>query len=215
MARAVQEHGFTFERWVAATFFSGYKARSYTEEWDVAPEFNTSYGGVPVSVKTAKYGSPLGLGDALRQFRIAEDFLLIAGFWQQEEQKKRIVNIVAAPVSAAVWKSLWHPITLHELLHLDALIKDRSLSYHQARSRAQHLKLQPPFTRARIVMNPKIDSKTQRRLQCSLGFDTLFSVLAPGASSQAVDTPSLFGTPAIDAFASGPRVFRKQLQLFD
>ena len=212
MAPEVQGHGFTFEKWVHDTFFDSYKARSYTDEWDVAKEFNVNYGGVPVSIKTAKYGSPVGLGDALRQFRINEDFLLVVGYWRQEEKKKRIVNIVAAPISVDLWRSLWRPITLEDLQKLDTTIKDRTLSYQQARAEAQHIKTQPPFTQAHITVNPKIDSKTQRRLQCSLGFSTLFSNVVPSADQTEVDIPKLFGVESIEAFLSNPRVFKRSRQ---
>lgn len=212
MAPEVQGHGFTFEKWIHETFFDSYKSRSYTEEWDVGKEFNVSYGGVPVSIKTAKHGSPVGLGDALRQFRINEDFLLIVGFWRQEENKKRIVNIVAAPITVGLWRSLWHPITSEDLQKLDATIKDRTLTYQQARTEAQRIKSQPPFTQAHITVNPKIDSKTQRRLQCSLGFSTLFSAVAPDADQTAVEVPKLFGVESIEAFLSNPRVFKRSHQ---
>ena len=157
MAPEVQGHGFTFEKWIHDTFFDNYKAGSYTDEWDVSKEFNVNYGGIPVSIKTTKYRSPVGLGDALRQFRIDEDFLLIVGFWQQEANRKRIVNIVAAPITIALWQSLWNPIIEDDLLKLDSTIKDRSLTYQQARVKAQQIKSQPPFTQAHLTVNPKID----------------------------------------------------------
>lgn len=209
MTGEVQRHGFTFEKWVLDTFFDGYEAHSYTAEWDVAKEFNVNYGNVPVSIKVAKYGSTVGLGDAIRQFHINEDFLLIVGYWKQEEEKKRIVNIVAAPVAAGLWRSLWHPITLKDLQILDSVIKDRTLSYQEARKKAQCIKTQPPFTQANITVNPKIDSKAQRRLQCSLSFSTLFTIVAPDADQIAIDTPTLFGVESIGAFLSSPRVFKK------
>jgi hypothetical protein len=212
MTPEVQGHGFTFEKWVRQTFFNNFEATSYTGKWDVDKEFNANNGGLPVSIKAASYGSPVGLGDALRQFQIDEDFLLIVGFWRQEENKKRIVNIVAAPITVSLWKSLWHPIALADLKNLDDVIKDRSLTYQQARAEAQRIKSQPPFTQAHIVVNPKIDSRTQRRLQCSLGFLTLFSTVAPDAEQVASDTPTLFGVQSIEAFLSNPRTFRRRQQ---
>jgi len=209
MAPEVQQHGFTFEKWVHEAFFESYKTRSYTDEWDVHKGFNVNYGGVSVSIKTAKYGSPVGLGDALRQFHISEDFLFIIGFWRQEKGKKRIVNIVAAPTTVALWRLLWHPITEDDLRDLDSVIKDRSLTYQQARIEAKHIKSQQPFPEAHITVNPKIDSKTQRRLQFSLGFSTLFSTVAPDSDQKPVDIPKLFGIESIEAFLSNPRVFNK------
>ncbi len=212
MPPEIQEHGFTFEAWIRSTFFNSFKADSYTGKWDISEKANLDYGGVPVSVKTAKYGSPVGLGDALRQFRIDEDFLLIVGFWKQEKDKKGFVNLVAAPITVPLWQSLWNPITVEDLLSLDAVIKNRTLTYQQARVEAQRIKSQAPFTQAHITVNPKIDSKGQRRLQCTLGFSTLFSTLAPDADPKSMDVPQLFGVNSIEAFLSNPRVFKRNLQ---
>ena len=93
----VQSHGFVFEDWVKNTFFSGYKG-GYSDKWDIPCEFNKKYGGIPVSIKTAKYGSTIGLGDACRQFDTKENFLMIVGFWKQEGRYKRIVNASAVIV---------------------------------------------------------------------------------------------------------------------
>lgn len=215
MSIEVQGHGFTFETWVRETFFAGYQSDSYTSEWDVNKQSNINYGGVPVSIKTAKYGNSIGLGDALRQFRISEDFLLITGFRRQEDGNKRFVNIVAAHITVATWQSLWNPITEADLLKLDSTIKNRELTYEEARVSAQQIKSQPPFTKAQMTVNPKIDSKTQRRLQCTLGFSTLFSVIALEAEQLVVDTPKLFGVESMGPISSNPRVFNRNLQPLD
>ena len=70
----VQAHGFTFEKWVRDTFFDGYSG-SYMQKWDIPPDANThasvptAFRSIPVSIKTAKLGSPIGLGDVLREPR--------------------------------------------------------------------------------------------------------------------------------------------------
>ena len=51
---------------------------------------------LPVSIKTCKYGSSIGFGDALRQFENEEDFLLIVGFWKQAGAFKNFVAVEAA-----------------------------------------------------------------------------------------------------------------------
>lgn len=71
----VQAHGFSFEKWVRDHFFSGYIG-NYMQKWDVPAEQNASdavpaaFRNLPVSIKTAKIGSPIGLGDVLRQRQI-------------------------------------------------------------------------------------------------------------------------------------------------
>ncbi len=205
-----QGHGYLFEEWVRATFFDNYQSASYTQEWDVAKEANKRYGGVPVSIKFTKYGTSVDLGDALRQFQIDEDFLLIIGYWKQEGSRKRIVNIVAATVTPALWKSLWSPLTRDDLLKLDAVVKDRTLPYRQAQAEAKRIKSAPAFKQAIMTVNPKIDSKRQRRLQCSLRFGTVFERLAPKADPHPLAEPKLFGIPAPEPFLSKARSFNGQ-----
>lgn len=205
--REVQRHGYVFEKWVRDAFFDHYAAPSYTQEWDVAKEANKKYGDLPVSIKMTKYGSSVDLGDALRQFGIEDEFLIIIGYWQQEGPRKRIVNMVVADVKPALWRTLWQPITLNDLKNLDAVVKKRAVDPGQARVAAHALKSKPPFTTALMTVNPKIDSKRERRLQCSLKFDLVFHLLAPKADASAQANPTLFGIAPPAPFLSAPRSF--------
>ena len=201
----VQHHGYVFEKWVRDTFFSGYATADYTHKWDIPKKVNKNHGGVPVNPKAIKYGTAVDMGDALRQFQIDEPFMLIVGFWSQEGDKKRFVNIIAPVVTPQVYRKLWEPITLEDLKKLDAAVKDRSLDYKQARAAAQKLKSQAPFSKAIITLNPKIDSKSQRRLQCSLRFSYVFKYLAPDTDPKPQDAPKLFGVPFPGLIASPAR----------
>lgn len=165
-----QHHGVVFEKWVREVFFDGYTPSGYTQKWDIPAAANQRHGGIPVNPKAAKYRGPVDLGDALRQFDIEEPFLLVIGYWEEKAGVRRMVSINTARVEPGVWRRLWGDITRADLEKLDAVIKDRSLSPEEARRRAQEIKRQPPFAHAVITLNPKIDSKTQRRLQCSLSF---------------------------------------------
>jgi hypothetical protein len=208
-AQEVQRHGLVFEEWVRDTFFGGYRPAGYTQPWDIPAAANRAHGGVPANPKVAKYGSPVDLGDALRQWRIEEPFLLVIGFWQQDGDEKRFVNLVAPRVEPATWRRLWSPITLADLQKLDAVIKDRSLTPEQARAAAQKIKSAPPFTQAIIQVNPKIDAHTQRRLQCSLRFEDVFTQLAPGASQKPQERPALWGVEFPQRIASKARAFNR------
>ena len=206
-ARAVevQRHGLVWETWIADTFFGGYRQASYTQQWDIPAEANAAHGGIPANPKFAKFGTPVDLGDALRQFDIDEPFLLLIGYWAQEGGSKRIVNAVAIRVEPAQWRALWGDITRADLERLDAAIKDRDIDYLEARRRAQAIKAEPPFRTAAITLNPKIDSRVQRRLQCSLSFSKVFAHLAPGASRAAIDSQKLWGVRVPAPFYSPPR----------
>ena len=69
-----QAHGLVFERWLRETFFGGYNPKGYTQKWDIPAEANKDHGEIPVNPKVAKYGMPVGMGDALRQFEIKNRF---------------------------------------------------------------------------------------------------------------------------------------------
>ena len=208
-AQEVQQHGLVLEQWVRDTFFDGYRPASYTQKWDIPAAANRRFGGVPVNPKAAKYGTPVDLGDALRQFQIDEPFILVLGFWRQEGDEKRFVNLTAPRIDPAAWKKLWGPVTLADLQRLDAVIKDKSLTPAEARAAALKIKSAPPFTQSIIVVNPKIDAKTQRRLQCSLRFDDVFRHLAPDADPQPQEHPALWGVEFPQPVASKPRAFAR------
>lgn len=213
-AAEVQAHGLAFEHWVCDTFFSGYRPDGYTQKWDVPASANRladpALAGLPVNPKATRRGAPVGLGDALRQYDIDEPFILVLGYWEQTRPgEKRFVKILAPRVEPDAWRALWGPVTRADLERLDAVVKDRSLSPSEARRRAQSMKDRPPFSKAVFVLNPKIDEKGQRRLQCSLRYADALKHLAPGASPGPDEAPSLWGTPFPGAVESAPRVFHK------
>lgn len=212
-AEEVQAHGLVFEHWVCDTFFGGYRPDNYTQKWDVPGAANRlsdpALRGLPANPKATKYGVPVGLGDALRQYDVDEPFLLILGYWEQATPgEKRFVKLLAVRVEAAEWRALWGPVTRADLERLDALIKDRSVDYREVRRRAQALKSAPPFTEAVFTLNPKIDSSGQRRLQCSLRDEEVVRRLAPGTDPAPEKAPALWGVRFPNAVVSGPRTFR-------
>lgn len=192
-AQEVPPHGLGFERWVRDTFFHGYKPASYTQRWDIPAIENRDHGGIPVNPMAVKLGTAVDLGDAFRQYEIDEPFLLIVGFWAQDGDVKRIVNIAAPEVRPELWRRLWAPVTYADLLKLDALIKDTGRSVEEIRRLALKMKTSPPFSEAVIQVNPKIDPLGQRRLQCSLRFTDFFKHLAPGTDAGPQAHPALFG----------------------
>ncbi len=207
-AKEVQNHGVVFEKWIRDTFFDGYTPSSYTQKWDIPASANLRFGGVPVNPKATKYRAPVDLGDAIRQFKIDEDFIFVIGYWQQEEGKKRFVNVVAPRLNAREYRKLWGDLKLEDLQKLDAVIKETP-DYLEARKLAQAMKKTAPFNTSIIKLNPKIDSKSQRRLQCSLSFKDVFKYLVPTADPAIQEQPLLWGVPVLGAFDSPSRSFRK------
>jgi hypothetical protein len=207
-AQEVQPHGPGFEQWVRATFFPGHKPDSRTQRWDIPAGENRDHGGIPANPKSSRHGAAVDLGDAFRQYEIDEPFLLIVGFWTQDGDVKRIVNIAAPEVRPEVWHRLWAPVTYADLLRLDALIKDTGRPVEEIRRLALKMKNSPPFSEAVMQVNPKIDNAGQRRLQCSLRFADFFQHLAPGADRQPQVHPALWGVEYPGPVASSPRGIR-------
>jgi hypothetical protein len=203
-AQEVQHHGLVFEEWVRDTFFDGYRPESYTQRWDIPAERNLRHGGLPVNPKLARHGGPVDLGDALRQYEIETPFILIVGFWRQDGDFKRLTTIVAPRITPEQWRRLWAPITAADLRALDALIKDTRRPIAEVRRLARQMKQAPPFNRAIMQVNPKIDAH-QRRLQCSLRFADVFAHLASDQDSAAQPAPMLWGRPFPGPIASPPR----------
>lgn len=207
----VQAHGFGFEKWVRDKFFGGYVG-SYMQKWDVAPDSNihpsvpTQLLNLPVSIKTAKLGSPIGLGDVLRQRQIDHDYLMIVGFWEQRTpSEKWIVEIGYAKFTAADWQRLWGQLGIDEIASIDVTVKNLAEHYSTVRTKAQEWKKRASVRTSTIVINPKIDSKHQRRIQCSLPYLSFWQQAS--RIPQPNDAPDLWGCPFPNPILSAPRTF--------
>jgi hypothetical protein len=213
----VQRHGFDFENWVKETFFAEYNAK-YTQKWDVPGEANClakipkELQDLPVSIKTCKFRSPIGFGDALRQYNNNEDFLLIVGFWKQDGYYKNFVAVEGVKIFANDWKNLFSPLNANDLTLLDSTIKNIESHYSEARKTAKELKNSDKFKQTKIILNPKIDSKTQRRLQCRLPFNIFWRDFAGKEHYQNIDC-ELFGEKIPNPFLSGQRIFIPKIKI--
>ena len=206
-----QQHGFAFEKWVIELAKHLYTIKhgkspegkiGYTDEWDLPVSLNPNPVDGPISIKVAKWNSSIGFGDARRQFQIDQTFALVVGFWEQDGLRKRVVKIVPVVVRPDLWASLWTPIQFEDLKKLDEQIKDRTLNYVDARRPANATVNAPPFTKSIFSANRKIDSKEQRRLQCTLTQKNFLDYLAPHVSRDKEDEPMLWGH-AIPPFLPG------------
>ncbi len=209
----VQLHGFDFENWIKQTFFADFTV-SYSSKWDVPAQHNSlevipkEFRHLPVSIKTCKNRCPIGFGDALRQFKTDKDFLLIIGFWEQSGANKNFVAVEAAKITAENWRSLFASLTEESLKLLDSTIKNRETHYAEVRKAVKEIKKSLPPTK--MILNPKIDSKIQRRLQCSLPFGVFWNEMVKKEPYRNIEC-SLFGERVPNPFVSGARVFKSKL----
>lgn len=205
-----QGHGLSFEQWILDKIFNAYEGH-YTQKWDV-PALNSSDStlpedlrGLPVSIKMVKYGSPIGLGDAVRQRRIARPFIMIVGFWNQRTPTQKWVEAIGvAKFTPPEWDDLWGSLSIETLQEFNAQVKDRSVDYRKVRKAAQAWKDNVfDHSGSVIVVNPKIGSSGQRRVQCSLPFDMFWE--QSGAQPERTDFPELFGMRFPNPIESEPR----------
>ena len=139
-----------------------------------------------------------------------EDFLLIVGFWKQNGNYKNFVAVEGVKIIADEWRKLFLPLHSGDLILLDSAIKNTESYYSEARKRAKEIKNFDKFKQTKIVLNPKIDSKTQRRLQCSLPFNVFWQEFVGKESYQNIDC-ELFGEKVPNPFLSSSRTFRPKL----
>ncbi len=201
---ARQQHGLDFEKWIKTTFFQSYTQTGPTDKWDALnvlikskySKYAGGFQGLPVSLKTCKEGSPIGFGDALRQYKNVEDFFLIVGFWQRAGVKRKYVCVKGVKIANKQWRKLFEGSVSEDELKNDRLKPkevesrimklDRTIKttpfYKDARRLAREQKEELP--EMDIVLNPKIDSKNQRRLQCSLPNQIFWKLFAGSPPSR-------------------------------
>jgi len=212
----VQKHGFGFESWIRQEIFEITVEENYGRKWDVGPDgakhslLPKAMHGLPVSIKTCGWGGPVNLSDAIRQMTIDEDFVMIVGFWDQVSAgEKNFTAIRAARFKVADWKRLWRSYDLDSVLSLDRAIKNMDISSDKAHEIADNWKTKnKPKDDLCLRINPKIDSKKQRRIQCSLPFQAFWNHIGE-VPKQAL--PQLFcGKRFPNPVKSEPRVLRKK-----
>jgi len=132
---------------------------------------------------------------------------MIAGFWRQRTpSEKWFEEIGIAHFSVETWSRLWGTLEYDDIKKIDERIKDMSLPYAAARAEAAAWKKNHvPKSSGRIVVNPKIDSKSQRRIQCSLPFAAFWQ--CAGREPTINDAPDLFGFVFENPIMSGQRHF--------
>lgn len=204
-----QGHGKAFEDWVVETFLENRKIPSHTDKWDAEgvtfkEEFKMKtyfYNGLPISIKTCKFNSSINFGDAIRQFENGQDFLLIVGFWKQSGKNKRIVQVVTKKVGKDEWHELFIDYktekekgpehckkrTGEKIKELHKKIKTTD-DHKEARKIA---KTEKSEIKSKMTLNPKIDSKGQRRLQCSMSKTVFFEFT--GVSQTNDNSATLWG----------------------
>jgi hypothetical protein len=166
-----QAHGFIWERSVLEGVFgiTGLQVGGYTRTHDVSAEENT-LDGVSVSIKTTG-SSSVDMADARRVFEACSSgkpyyMLLIQYIQEGDEKVLRNVSYIDLTSSR---QELFGDLTLEDISgmheHLKAIPPGRASldTRGEYKLRAAELRRKA----GAISIRPKVDSKNQRRLQCS------------------------------------------------
>ena len=172
-----QAHGFIFQDWIVGKFLDMF----YTAKWDIPAEIN-KITHKSVSIKTSKWKSGgIGLGDVLSQFDINEDFQLLVAFYEQIGDKKKVVNMQLVTISREKWREMWGNMKREDLEKFNSFVKSsegRNISGQDLDNfRIQVQKMKGEMFKdynGKFSIHPKIDSKKQRRVQCSISFNAFF-----------------------------------------
>ena len=186
----VQNHGVLFEDTVIKSITGMSKEEyqktlegAYTASMDIPKGFSSE---VNYSVKVSG-GKGLGGGDILRFLRhcLDDEFTIIAGAWRQVSPEKKVYSeIYEFDITPEHYKKLFENISEEVLTEFveyvkaiapgkEAQLANRKLWKEKRRT------IYETCGRGVIAIDAKIDSKTQRRVQCSAKIQGLIDAEIP------------------------------------
>lgn len=188
-----QQHGFVVEDILKKEFDRQLKdatshrvvpppiSTRYTARFDI-PSHRDPYGkGLPTSIKACRFTGPrtlVCLSDAVRISGLGDmkHMRLLVALYRQEGQEKNFSEVREYLIEGSEWRKLMGeaPTDVIEEFH-EAL---REPDHRRARVVAREWKqrMAEDFPSA-MRWNPKIDSKNQRRLQCSVRLEDIEAVI--------------------------------------
>lgn len=227
---AGQMHGKRFETMLKSAFKDGAAAdakRASTSPFDIEKTFDEKE-GLPTQLKTVKAKQEdanvlVNMADARRQVGLNEDFRLVVMEWEQDGAVKRPTRLTEMYFKDEAWAKNM----------VGDLPKDFVSAYHEAlrsfgpgeaeaiKARAKADEFDEQVRRdigmrgendssgTRIRLNRKVDSKNQRRLQCSATLDDLKRASTSWTESLPNERGELVYRDAIiSGVVAGPRSVR-------
>jgi hypothetical protein len=169
---ASQSHGFVWEEEVVRAYgLDPSSLKGYTRAHDIPADKNTKTPGVNVSIKTAG-GKSVDMGDVLRIWNEtapgAEPLHLIVLFYAQADDSKTLRGISTVDLTGKQ-DALFGSVSKEELEAYVASVKAIPAGEPSAEARAAY-KAGAAALNAKmrhLQIRPKVDSKNQRRVQCS------------------------------------------------
>lgn len=187
---ANQNHGFLWEDEIKRKVFEVTAQTGYTDTHDIDKAYNRFNPRENISIKVTGSGTVF-MGDALRVFNYSPEDLHtgIVLRYRQDADSKVLTGVYEVDLDNR--SLLWGEVTADEIRSLDSLVRSMppgrrdEILDRQIAERKRELNARSGVMR----FNPKIDSGTQRRLQCSI----------PNFAS----IPALIRTASVDCVVRG------------
>lgn len=204
-----QQHGFLWESEIKTKVFGLTGPDPYTAVHDVDRNRNTLNSNENVSIKTAG-NTTLCMGDALRVFdyETGVEHTCVALQYVQREQRKILTSVYELDLTKR--EILWKNVTKQDVEELDRLVRSMPANKRDAEidKAIKQKKKELNAKSGAIKFNPKIDSKTQRRLQCSIPKFATYPELIKSSTTQ----PIVRGVEISASIESGRRVRNRRVQ---
>lgn len=179
---ASQSHGLEIEKRLKAEF------QRYTQQWlpdhlpleteytarfDVPGYADPDGKGIPTSIKSAKLrqGNALVcLADATRIADLVNFPLtrLLLALYEQKGNEKVFAEIREYQITGEEWEDLLGGVSAETLMGFHQALRQSNADQARRTAREWKRHMAEEFPDAKVRWNPKIDSKNQRRLQCSV-----------------------------------------------
>tara|TARA_B100000424_G_scaffold268473_1_gene263324 strand:- start:635 stop:1240 length:606 start_codon:yes stop_codon:yes gene_type:complete len=151
--------------------YDSLKDNGYTSSMDIVKGLHSDK---DVSIKTAK-GKKVDCGDILRR-RSETEYDIIIGLYDQVGDTKVFHTEYTFHITPKHEKLLWGKMTYEKLREFNEYIKsipEGRTAQQNTKVERQVLKTITEDANAQMKIHPKVDSKKQRRVQCSFNIDKL------------------------------------------
>ena len=203
-----QQHGFLWESEIKTKAFGLTGPDPYTAVHDVDRSRNTLNPNENVSIKTTG-SDTLCMGDALRVFayETGVEHTCIAVRYDQRDVEKHLKQVYELDLMQR--ELLWGRVTKEDIESLDTLVRSMPAGGRVADiDRAIKEKKKELNSKSGAVrFNPKIDSKNQRRLQCSIPKFPSYPALIKSVTAE----PLVRGVAIAASILTGRRVRNRRV----
>ena len=175
-----QKHGFVFENCIKETVFGIPYEKNNTDKYDVPCEKNCLNNNENISIKTTG-GKGIDCSDIIRfyNYDFDKDNKIIVIKYFQCGDDKTIKNIYEINYNKECHNLLFGNVPINELIDYVNFVKSippGEVSSDIKKDYKEKKKLLQSTYSMKIKISPKVDSKSQRRVQCSIPkFEELLS----------------------------------------